>query len=95
VNSQWLNAEGVSLGEWVPISAEEWRSIVVAAGGLEALSVFSSLTDPEGVYGPRRIYTAWGHRNEEAPLVDICDDKADDGTTTTLRTLRKFVRHVS
>jgi hypothetical protein len=86
----WTDEEGRPLGSWIEITVEEWREIIAAAGGLGALSVFSSLTDPEGVYGPRQVYTAWGRRESRSPLVDIRDYKNEDGTSESF-VCRKFV----
>lgn len=69
----WTDDDDRPLGEWVEVSRDEWRQVVGDAGGLKALSVFSSLTDPDGEYGEPRIYTAWGFRELDFPLVDICD----------------------
>lgn len=87
--SEWTDEDGRPLGSWVEIGRDEWWPTIEQAGGLKALAVFSSLTDPEGVYGPAQIYTAWGRREDDAPLVDICDFKADDGTTER-QVCRKF-----
>lgn len=36
-------------------------------GHAERLCVFSSLTDPDGTYGPPVIYTEWGVKDGEKP----------------------------
>lgn len=82
------------LGDWVEIGIDEWRRLIAEAGGLEALSVFSSLTDPEGVYGSPQVYTAWGRREDGHPLVDVRDLKGDDGRTVR-STFRRFVPRAS
>lgn len=87
----WLDADDRPLGGWVEIDRDAWRRIVRVVGGLERLSVFSTLTDPDGFYGTPQIYTAWGPRKGPNPLIDIRDYKAADGTTE--RTVfRRFVR---
>lgn len=88
---EWTSDDGDSLGDWVEVAPEEWKAIFLGAGGFELLSVFSSLTDPDGRYGRPQIYTCWGRRDDDAPLVDIRDYKASDGKTEK-RILRKFVR---
>lgn len=85
--SEWTDNDGLALGTWVEIERDEWRQVIEDAGGLEALTVFSSLTDPAGLYGPAQIYTAWGIADQPAPLVDIRDQKTDPTRTV----LRKFV----
>ena len=75
---------------WVEIDEREWSEIVEREGGVRALAVFSTLTDPDGQFGQPQIYTAWGRKGDEDPLVDIRDLKSDDGETEQ-RTLRKFV----
>lgn len=88
--SEWTDHDGVPLGSWEKATTQEWRQIIADAGGLEALTVVSSLTDPEGTYGPPQIYTAWGRRGDDVPLVDIRDFKARDGSVKE-RILRKFM----
>lgn len=82
--SDWTN------GKWVEISEDEFWATVALEGGLEALTVSASLTDPDGDYGPPQIYTAWGLPGEDAPLLDIRDYKAEDGSTER-RATRRFV----
>lgn len=76
-------------GRWVEISEDEFCCTVALEGGLEALTVFSSLTDPDGIYGPRQVYTAWGIKGSNVPLVDIRDYKFADGSTDR-RVVRRF-----
>jgi hypothetical protein len=88
----WTDSEGDPLGGWVVIDRDEWRRIVESAGGLMALGVFSALTDPEGCYGEPQIYTAWGHRDQDVPLVDIRDTKFDGpGRTPERQVFRRWV----
>jgi len=68
--SDWTDSEGESLGEWLPISREEYVGVIQQAGGLQALTVAATLTDPDGVYGEPQVYTAWALPDEEVPLVD-------------------------
>jgi hypothetical protein len=87
MSDPWVRDE---LGSWEVIGLEEWRKLIADEGGVRSLAVFSSLTDPDGDYGPRQIYTAWGRHDDVMPLVDIRDYKAEDGTTEE-SILRKFV----
>lgn len=84
--SEWTDDDGRPLGEWVEISQAEWVALMEAAGGYGALSVFSSLTDPDGVYGPAQVYTAWGRSGDDVPLADIRN------LLTAGRTTRKVFR---
>lgn len=61
--------------QWEPITRAEYDQAITDAGGYDALTVFESLTDPEGVYSGGRIYTAWGLKDADVPLVDICKEK--------------------
>ncbi len=88
--SDWFDPHGEPMGEWVVIDRDQWQSIMVAAGGYDALSVFSSLTDPDGLHGPAQVYTAWGRRQDAAPLTDIANYKDRDGATESTR-FRKYV----
>jgi len=71
--SDWLDAEGESLGDWLPITRDEYVGVIQQAGGIDALTVAASLTDPDGVYGEPQIYTAWAMKDEDVPLVDHRD----------------------
>jgi hypothetical protein len=85
---EWTDDDGEPLGVWVEIGLEEWRDTIESVGsGIDALQVFSTLTDPDGTYGEPRIYTAFGRRDDDAPLVDICDFK-----DPKRRVYRRFVR---
>lgn len=93
LDHDWTDDEDRPLGGWVEISLDELRGIVADAGGLRALSVFATLTDPDGDYGPAQIYTAWGHPDAPHPLVDMRDyynNGHEAGCTKSI--LRKFVR---
>lgn len=82
--------EREGLGTWQVIGLEEWRKLIADEGGVRSLVVFSSLTDPEGTFGPAQIYTAWGRYGDPMPLVDVRDYKAEDGSTER-SIFRKFV----
>jgi hypothetical protein len=58
------------LGDWLAITREEYVGVMERAGGLRALTVAATLTDPDGVYGEPQVYTAWALPNEDVPLVD-------------------------
>lgn len=90
LDDEWLDEHDEPFGGWVRVSGEELRGIVADAGGLDALTVYSSLTDPDGCYGRPQIYTAWGRYDDGHPLVDMCDYKEDGCTVETI--CRKFVR---
>lgn len=62
----WTDEDGEPLGGWLETSHEELQRIVADAGGLDALTVFSTYTNP-----PWEVYTAWGQSDDDAPLVDI------------------------
>jgi len=85
----WTDSDGIPLGGWVEVEHREWLRLIADAGGIQALTVFSSLTDPDGRYGPARVYTAWGMPGADAPLVDIRDYKGVTGMTVR-SVLRKF-----
>lgn len=88
----WTDADGEPLGGWVEIDREEYMRLIEEAGGYWSLTVFSSLTDPEGQYGEPTIYTAWGHKGDYHPLVDIRDTGMDGhGGLPERQTFRKFV----
>lgn len=61
--------------QWEEITRAEYDQAIEQAGGYDAVTVFSTLTDPEGVYSGGRIYTAWGVRGADVPLVDICKER--------------------
>lgn len=84
--SEWTDPDGNSLGEWEEIPREEYWELFERG----KLTVFSTLTDPEGCYGVPRIYTAWGYKGDDAPLIDICDYKGEDGKTER-QVCRRFV----
>lgn len=91
VAREWADEEGRPLGVWVEVERDEWQELIRTAGGLEALTVFSTLTDPDGCYGPAQVYTAWGARESDVPFVDACDYKGADGRTER-QVLRRFRR---
>lgn len=86
MSDEWTDSEGNSLGDWQEITREEYARLF----GGEDLTVFSSLTDPEGTFGIRQVYTAWGRQGSDAPLIDIRDYKGEDGRTER-QVCRKFV----
>jgi hypothetical protein len=88
--SAWTDEDGEFLGQWENITQEEFWAAVREAGGLGELNVFSTLTDPDGTYGQRQIYTAWGRSGSPAPLLDICD-YLDDSGKVAQRLCRRFV----
>lgn len=63
--SRWTDEDGEPLGDWLEITFEEQQRIVQDAGGLDALTVFATFTDP-----PYEVYTAWGRPDDDAPLID-------------------------
>jgi hypothetical protein len=73
--------------DWTVISRQEYDQIV---GSTDDLQVFATITDPEGVYGPAQVYTAWGRRGDDDPLVDIRDWKDGAGATVE-QVCRRFV----
>lgn len=87
---EWTDDDGRPLGEWVEVDREEWVAILEREGGFSALSVFTTLTDPGGQYGEPQVYTAWGRRGDDVPLVDICDYKDPVDGQTTSQTFRMF-----
>jgi hypothetical protein len=84
--SEWTDSDGNRLGEWEVISREEYDRQFAA----HDLNPFSTLTDPDGAYGTPQVYTAWGLRGADAPLIDIRDYRDRDGNTTR-QICRKFV----
>lgn len=50
---------------WRPIPCAESDAIRVRSGGVR-----STLTDPDGVYGPKVIYTEWGDADGNPILRD-------------------------
>lgn len=86
--SEWTDEDGRPLGQWAEITSDEWTDLYAELAGER--TVFATLTDPDGQYGERQVYTAYGHRNADAPHVDICDYKDASGSTTRT-VLRKFV----
>lgn len=85
LDHDWTDDDDRPLGGWVEVSIDELRAIVAEAGGLRALDVFSSLTDPDS-----QIYTSWGRPGDPHPLVDMRDYKEDGRTTEVV--CRRFVR---
>jgi hypothetical protein len=83
--SEWTDSDGNSLGAWVKTDRDEFRSLFSGE-----MVPFSTLTDPDGNYGPRQVYTAWGYPGEDAPRIDIRDYRDEDGYTTR-QVFRKFV----
>lgn len=51
-------------GHWEQATCDEYVEAMRAAGGYEALSVWSSCTDIDGQYGRPMVYTCWGHRDD-------------------------------
>ena len=47
-------------GEWLRASCAEYNAAILAAGGMEKLHVWSSLTDLDGTHGSPYIFTEWG-----------------------------------
>lgn len=88
----WTDEDGVPLGDWVQIDRDRYAEIFTAADARDRLIVFASLTDPDGQYGPRQIYTAWGHRGQDAPLLDATDYVGGEYGTTRKQVYRQFVR---
>lgn len=85
--SRWDDEDGKPLGEWVEITYDEQQRIVAEAGGLDALTVFATLTDP-----PRETYTAWGRPGDTVPLVDTRTlDWPAEAAHPDTETYRKFV----
>jgi len=68
-------------GRWETITREEYLAAIAAEGGLEALTVASSCTQPD----PERYYvlTAWARRGDNCPLVQSelkgCDTSGPAG----------------
>ncbi len=89
IDEVWTDDEDRPYGGWVPIEVDEYLAIIAGAGGLAVLSVFSTLTDPDGCYGRPQVYTAWGRDDDPHPLVDVRDYKEDGETVEQIR--RKFV----
>lgn len=59
-------------GHWVRATVAEYQAAIDAHGGLEALSVWSSLTDIDGQYGPPFVFTCWGTKVEPDVPVAAC-----------------------
>lgn len=91
--SDWRDGDGELLGDWEVVTDREWARIFDEAGGYDALTVFASLTDPEGDYGEPQVYTAWGRPDDDVPLLDICDygEPGFGSRDWTRRVTRKFV----
>ena len=60
------------------ITEEECKRIIEVEGGLEALTVFGCYTYPEGsikangqIAKEKDIYTEWGRKGDDAPLITI------------------------
>jgi hypothetical protein len=70
----------IGAGHWEATDCAGWSAAVKAAGGLNYLGVWSTLTDPEGQYGPPTIYTCWGERHGEGNNPVAAD--ANDGSRT-------------
>lgn len=92
LDTSWTDDDGRPYGDWVEINEDELAAILLEAGDCAALTVFSSLTDPDGCYGRGRIYKALGYLGGLYPLVDVTDDY-DHGLEggVTRRIMRKFV----
>lgn len=65
------------LDGWTPITCDQ-RDEVIHDHTLGKLSVFSSLTDPDVVYGPPLVYTEWGIEDEDRPVLRDYLDYTDD-----------------
>lgn len=83
--SDYEDEDGNPLGRWVPCTEDEYVAEVYRGEGRESLTVFASLTEvgretytfPEPrSYVDRHIYTEWGERTADVPLVS-CDDRWD------------------
>ena len=76
-------AEDIEAGHWESISRDDYHAAVDAAGGLEALGIYSTLTRPEE---PRYFWTARQIRGADVPLVASeltgCDHSAPDAWAT-------------
>lgn len=87
--NEWLDDDGRPLGHWEEVTRDDYIAIKEAAGGVQCLDVFATLTDPDGVYGPKQVYTAWGIHGHDVPLIDRRTENLDDDEPTD--TFRKFV----
>ena len=67
------------LDGWVPITCDR-REDIIHDHTLGKLGVFSTLTDPEGIYGPRMVYTEWGIADEDRPVLRDYLAYTDDRT---------------
>lgn len=56
------------LDGWSPITCEQSNEMVYKHTHGE-LGVFASITDPEGEHGPPLVYTEWGIRDEDRPVL--------------------------
>jgi hypothetical protein len=61
--------EWMSDGRWERTDCAGWSKAVADAGGLDVLTVWSSLTDMDGEFGPPTIYTCWGASDNGNPVV--------------------------
>lgn len=52
---------------WVQITCAATEAVMCAAPGY--ITVFSTITDPDGLYGPALNYTEWGIKSEDQPLL--------------------------
>lgn len=57
-----------SLDGWAQITCEATEAIMCAAE-VGYLTVFTSITDPEGMYGTALNYTEWGIKSADEPLL--------------------------
>lgn len=60
------NQSMYNLDGWAQITCQASE---VVMGGVEMMSVYSTATDPDGVYGPPLIYTEWGMKNGDEPIL--------------------------
>jgi hypothetical protein len=65
-------------GYWIDASCSEYNDAVVAAGGLDKLTVWSSLTDLDGQYGSPFIFTCWGEKTEDGHPVAAAGGSPED-----------------
>jgi hypothetical protein len=80
-------------GRWETITRADYWDIIAANGGLEALGVASSCTQP-----PQYVLTAWARRDQDYPLVQNelknCDG-ADPAACPGVHTFSRFIHDPS
>lgn len=52
-------------GHWIHATCDAYQRAIASAGGTENLSVWSTLTDPDGQYGSPFIFTCWGSKHAD------------------------------